>query len=351
MTAPASLPRPRVLVISASPIGEVMSGPAIRAYEFARALEPHAKVTLAATEGSGPPDGSLATVVFRQQDPRPLRPQIAAADAVISQPPWPLVASWARRAGGRLIYDMYSPEPLEWLAYRSAALRDERGAARAKRSAWEQLTLDRVIGALKDADHLLCASEKQRDLWIGAMLGERLISDATYRRDPSLRSLIDTAPFGLPADPPRHTGSGGIWGRFPQIADEDEIVLWNGGIWSWLDAPTVIRAMVPLLKLRPRARLVFIGQSSELTGRSAQAEARELASRLDLLDRRVFFNDGWVPYEERADWLLEADCAASAHTDNLETRFAFRTRLLDCFWAGLPVACTEGRRARVHDRA
>ena len=23
-----------------------------------------------------------------------------------------------------------------------------------------------------------------------------------------------------------------------------------------------------------------------------------MASRLDLLDRRVFFNDGWVPYEE-----------------------------------------------------
>ena len=32
----------------------------------------------------------------------------------------------------------------------------------------------------------------------------------------------------------------------------------------------------------------------------------------------------------------------SAHADHLETRFAYRTRLLDCFWAGLPVVCTAG---------
>jgi glycosyltransferase involved in cell wall biosynthesis len=56
----------------------------------------------------------------------------------------------------------------------------------------------------------------------------------------------------------------------------------------------------------------------------------------------VFFNDRWVPYAERADWLLEADCAVSTHIDHLETRFSFRTRLLDCFWAGLPIVCTRG---------
>ena len=61
-----------------------------------------------------------------------------------------------------------------------------------------------------------------------------------------------------------------------------------------------------------------------------------------MLDRVVFFNDGWVPYEERGAWLLDADCAISTHRDHLETRFAFRTRLLDCFWAGLPVVCTAG---------
>ena len=56
----------------------------------------------------------------------------------------------------------------------------------------------------------------------------------------------------------------------------------------------------------------------------------------------MHFHDSWVPYAERATWLMQADCAISAHVEHLETRFAYRTRLLDCFWAGLPVVCTSG---------
>jgi glycosyltransferase involved in cell wall biosynthesis len=56
----------------------------------------------------------------------------------------------------------------------------------------------------------------------------------------------------------------------------------------------------------------------------------------------VHVNHGWVPYDERGGWLLEADLGVSAHLDELESRFAYRTRLLDCFWAGLPVVVTEG---------
>ena len=74
----------------------------------------------------------------------------------------------------------------------------------------------------------------------------------------------------------------------------------------------------------------------------AEREARDLASELGVIDRSVFFNDGWVPYERRADWLLDASCAISTHRSHVETRLAFRTRLLDCFWAELPVVCTGG---------
>jgi glycosyltransferase involved in cell wall biosynthesis len=70
--------------------------------------------------------------------------------------------------------------------------------------------------------------------------------------------------------------------------------------------------------------------------------ARRLAAELGILDRHVFFHDGWVPYAERASWLLDADCALACHDQHLETRFSFRTRYLDCLWAGLPLVCTEG---------
>src|SRR5680860_1134799 len=152
--------------------------------------------------------------------------------------------------------------------------------------------------------------------------GARLIFDA-YDRDPSFESVIDLVPFGVPADPPRPSGRGPRE-RFPEIGHDDEIVLWNGGLWSWLDAPTAIRAAGIVAARRPGLRLVFMGAGTQGPARRATEEARGVAGELGLLDRTVLFNDSWVPYAERGDWLLDADCALSSHVEHLETRFAFR---------------------------
>jgi hypothetical protein len=56
----------------------------------------------------------------------------------------------------------------------------------------------------------------------------------------------------------------------------------------------------------------------------------------------VLFNDAWVPYDERGGYLLAADAGVSTHHVHLETTFAFRTRILDYLWAGLPMVVTEG---------
>jgi glycosyltransferase involved in cell wall biosynthesis len=197
------------------------------------------------------------------------------------------------------------------------------------------------VEALRIGHHFICASERQLDFYLGVMLAEGLISPAAYDRDSSFRSVIDIVPFGVQSDPPQRTGSPGIRDRFPRIGPDDEIVLWNGGIWDWLDAPTAIRAVAKLVERRPQAKLVFMGGSSGRLHR-AETEARALASELGLSDGAVFFNEGWVPYERRADWLLDASCALSTHGRHIETRLAFRTRLLDCFWGGLPIVCTGG---------
>jgi len=70
-------------------------------------------------------------------------------------------------------------------------------------------------------------------------------------------------------------------------------------------------------------------------------ESRTLASQLGVLDTHVFFND-WVPYEQRALFLRDADLGLSTHREHLETHFSFRTRMLDYLWAGLPIVCTRG---------
>ena len=56
----------------------------------------------------------------------------------------------------------------------------------------------------------------------------------------------------------------------------------------------------------------------------------------------MIFNPAWIPYDERANYLLEADIGVTTHPDHLETHFSFRTRVLDYLWAGLPLISSRG---------
>jgi len=350
-------PAPRVLLISQDPVGEHMAGMGIRYTELARALAAHGRVTLAAVGEAGSVGGdrnaageasaggvadaadaadAVQSVGFRPHAPGALAPHVAAADLVVCPPQWPVVSRWLRHSRARVVHDLYDPEALETLELFAG-----RGAL--VRRTMVALTLDRLDDALSTGHHFVCASEKQRDLWLGTIVARRLVDPARYDDDPALRDLVDVVPFGLPAEPPRRDPTQpSIRERFPALGDDDEIVLWNGGLWRWLDAPTAIRAVAALHARRPGLRLVFMGAGTGAAGRGAGEEARRVAGELGVLDSVVLFNDAWVPYAQRANWLLDATCAISTHRDHLETRFAFRTRLLDCFWAGLPVVCTEG---------
>jgi glycosyltransferase involved in cell wall biosynthesis len=328
--------RPRVLFVSADPVGETMAGLGIRCWELARALAPFASVTVGhGGSEQGEHDG-VRMVPFRPHAPGALREPIARADAVVAHPQWPLVDRWLRRSAGRVVIDLYCPETLETLELAASSSRLQRGQLTAT-------TLDRLHSALRTGHNFVCASETQRDLWLGAMLAQRLIGPDLYDRDPSLRETIDLVPFGAPSESPPHRGSGGPRETIAGVDADSELVLWNGGIWRWLDAETAIRAVAELASRRPRLRLVFMGGAPEHPAAAESTRAaRALASELGVLDSIVHFHDSWVPYAERGAWLADGDCALSAHAEHLETRFAYRTRVLDCFWARLPIVCTSG---------
>ncbi len=311
----------RVLVVAPAPVGATMGGTGIRALELARALGERLDVRLAAPGVAVPP-----VVAYHPQDPRDLVEPLAETDVVVASPGWPPVMRALRRSGKRVLFDLYVPEALETVG----GFPDARAAVRSTMTAFAR---DRLLEALAFGDGFVCASERQRDLILGALLAEGHITPAAVDRDPSLRRLVDVVPFGLPATPPAA-------GPVPPLLD-GEAVLWNGGLWPWLDYETPIRAVAELHARRPGVRLVFMGAAPQVPAQRAMAAARGLVSELRL-EGVVLFNERWVPYEDRSDWLLSAACAISAHDDHLETRFAFRTRLLDCFWARLPVVCTAG---------
>jgi glycosyltransferase involved in cell wall biosynthesis len=334
--APGARREPRVLFVCADPVGEQMAGLGIRCWELARALRGNASVTVAhGGSEQGDHDG-VRTLPFRPHAPSALREPIARADVVVAHPQWPLVDRWLRRSRARVVIDLYCPETLETLELAA----DRRRRVRAQLTA---TTLDRLHAALRTGHNFICASESQRDLWLGSMLALRLIDPELYDRDPSLRETIDLVPFGAPSEPPPRARRGGPRETIAGIDDESELVLWNGGIWRWLDAATAIRAVAVLARERPRVRLVFMGGAPEHPAAAESTRAaRALAAELGLLGSVVHFHDSWVAYAERGVWLTQADCALSAHAEHLETRFAYRTRLLDCFWAQLPIVCTSG---------
>lgn len=339
------------LIIANDFIGPRMAGPSIRAWELCRAL--HAKglaVTLAAPGVSAPtsaqadgrgnaqlPDAPFPIVIFDARG-EALRKAAEEADSILMQglvlAHFPFLVSLDKP----LIVDIYDPFVFENLAQRSGESMVNRTRSHAS-----------DLGALNDqllrGDFFLCASEQQRDYWLGMLTALGRVNPATYDADPGLRNLIDVMPFGFPDDPPRPTGKPVLRGVVPGIGPDDRILLWGGGIWNWFDPLTLIRAVAEVARSEPRLRLYFFGSDPPTlyTPKLAMAaKAEALTHELGLTDRVVFFNHGWVPYAERINYLFEADLGVSAHLPHVETHFAFRTRLMDCLWTGLPMVVTEG---------
>src|SRR3954464_9970778 len=317
-----------------------MAGPAIRALEIARALGAAGNaVTLAAPAPSELDSDRVDLLEAGFADFDRVLQAAGTHDVLVAQELPAQMLRHVRRLPIRLVADLYNPRPMEVLE----AVRDRSGAAQRRAQALARLTTLAMCAA---ADFIVCASEKQRDLWLGGLALHGLIDLDRYRADPSLRSLIDVMPFGLPAEAPRPADRPVLKGVWPGIGPDDRVLLWGGGIWNWLDAVTCIEAVGRLGDLDPPVHLVFQGIErpglEPVDAISGTPAALAHAEALGLLGSRVHVNHDWVPYEQRAAWLLEADLGVSAHHDHLEARFSFRTRVLDYLWAGRPVVGTTG---------
>jgi glycosyltransferase involved in cell wall biosynthesis len=323
----------KVLLLCQDIVGANMAGPGIRYWELANALARDHEVTLAVPNEPDIRSDRFAIVSYAQ---RRVATFMADHEVMVAQVLSAAMLHVARRDGVRLVVDAYDPALLEVLEIaRDEPLDRQRAANRRHRV--------ETGAALLFADAVICASEKQRDLWLGALMALGRLTPDAYREDVSLRSLVAVVPFGTQEADPRRTGPG-FRARLG-IEDTDKVLLWGGGIWNWFDPLTLIRAMDLLRRRRDDVKLVFLGlkhPNAAVPEMAMTQRAIALAEELGLRDSSVFFNFGWVPYEERQNHFLEADIGLSTHFDHLETRFSFRTRLLDYFWAGLPIVATKG---------
>ena len=112
----------------------------------------------------------------------------------------------------------------------------------------------------------------------------------------------------------------------------DFVIIWGGGIYNWFDPLTLIKAMAKVTVRRSDIKLFFLGnQTPESAGQGAPLvnDTVALSDKLGLTGKSVFFNFDWVDYDARQDYFLESDIGIITHPEHIETRFAFRTRILD----------------------
>jgi GT2 family glycosyltransferase len=326
-----------VLIITGDPIGAKMAGPAIRAWHIAEALSSANDVTLVTLAGLEPRSASFTLRHVRAGDNRAFAPLEDWADVIIFQGHAMAAFEALQTTGKIVVADIYDPMQLEQL---------EQGRE-LPAATWDRQVVDAthvMNEQLGKADFFLCASDRQRMFYLGQLSALGRINPANYADDPDLSRLIALAPFGFDATPPAHERAV-LKGVRPGIAVDDKVLLWSGGLYNWFDPLTLIRAVAEVSGRRKNVRLFFQGTKHPHPGvpeMAIVAESRRLAEDLGVLDRAVFFNDAWVEYADRQNYLTEADAGVSTHFSHIETTFSFRTRILDYLWAGLPMVVTEG---------
>jgi glycosyltransferase involved in cell wall biosynthesis len=330
----------KLLVHARGTVGSAMGSTGVRCYHMARVLAerlPDARVTLAVPNDPDIPSPHPRLRIVRYRNPWAGLLQMLRHDIIISRnfPPH-MMALFLHK---RLVLDFFTAFFIEWMEL------SKRFPNFSQRKLWMASNRHYSNIQLALADYLFCSNERQRDVWVGALSALGLITPRMYDQDRGLRRLIGIVPYGVQHGRPQHSRQV-LKGVVPGIRDTDKVIIWNGLLVEWFDAQTVVRAMAEVSRTRDDIKLFFLGTDHPDWVTSVEAQpvqdAIELSKRLGVYERSVFFNFGWVPYSDIGNYLVEADIGVCAGFDNLEARYAFRTRFVDLFWAELPIICTRG---------
>lgn len=310
-----------------------MAGPGIRIWELAKLLATEHRVTLLTPTRTDLQHTRLTTDVSTQRSVRTCADThdvVIGQGQILSRYPFLFDHSIVK------VVNLYDPSPIGYLETTQPQ------TITARMESHHALVREHY-NYLRAGDAFICASQRQWDFWTGMLMAAGRINPVMYQDDRMLQSLLIVAPFGIPAQAPAHRRQvlKGVW---PGIERDDIVLLWGGGLWEWFDPMMAVKAMSLVRRKRSDIKLFFMGvkrPNSAVTTSHTAEQTIALADELRLTNELVFFND-WVAYEDRENFLLEADIGLNVHRDNLETRFSFRTRMMDYLWAGLPIISTEG---------
>ena len=165
----------RVLVVTADVLRAQMAGPAMRAWHIAQGLAADNEVRLLTTSAycEVEPEGFTAMVA----GPDELAEAEAWSDVMVLQGyvtlHYPVLAASQKV----IVFDVYDPLHLETLAL-------TKGASGPAREWHVRTSVETMNNQLQRADFLTCASDRQRDLYIGQLCTLGRANPLTYDGDP-----------------------------------------------------------------------------------------------------------------------------------------------------------------------
>lgn len=332
----------RVLLVPNDHVGERMAAPGIRYFHFARELAATGRfdVTLMVTNDPREVEvDGVRAIGTRRRRHLQIRELAGSFDAVVAQGGLDF-RSMVHLADTRVrtIYDLYAPL-FEMLTFQGAVAGEDPAA----RLRWRAYCIRHRI-LLLCGRAFLGANEAQRHALLGALAAVGRIGLDDHRLDPTLDHLVRAVGLGVDAEPPQATVDD-VRASLVHAREGDRILVWPGNLWDWFDPATLMRAMARISETRDDIKLFCLGLRHPNTGYAEMTTTGRtiaLAEELGVKDRTVFFDFGWIPYEERQNYLLAAHIGINAHAEHVETTFAYRTRILDYLWAALPVVTTEG---------
>jgi glycosyltransferase involved in cell wall biosynthesis len=317
----------RVVILAPEPVRPKMAGMGIRALELARVLRSEFDVRLLVGNDLAEAASVARDIPVVAATPGRLAAAAVNADAAVVSGH---AANWwyHQVPGVPVAADLYDPFFVENLHYASTL-----GEATAVH---DRETLDL---ALARADFFLCASPEQRLFYAGALYTAGRVGPRNFPADPTLSGLLAVVPFGVPGE--TSSGDRAAGRRILNVSSEGPLVFF-GGIYDWYEPDLLLEAWPGVLRRHPDAKLLFFeNPNPETTPQRVYARARERARAVDPQGKSILFSP-WLPYASRADLYAAIDLLVSISSEGLERDLAFRTRLLDAAWGGLPSLSVAG---------
>lgn len=314
----------RLWLLDASRYGSVRLGPQQRMLDFALEAAPHCEVHLVVTSWEGAMPTGISVCNWSDWSMRKLQ----SGDQVLTTPFLPLRTTLELlRSPAELVLDHYFLSMVESLPANDVL-------PRGRRLRGLRRTLRKDLWMTRRASRILFSHRMQMAALAGAFLG--LGSDSARTE----ASLLPAKASYLPMRP--RTSPFPLNNPFPYPAQLQgrRILLWGGGIWSWLGWKELLHAMAEVQQALPDVALFFLAgsnPSSVASQNQTYQEAKDLARSLGLLDQSVFFNERPAPSSQLAAYLEHCYAGILVNAPILESELSWRTRFLDLVWAQKPL--------------